>query len=128
MISIKKLACFCVVGFSGLLPFSASAATDSITATVPFAFVVNGRTMPAGAYEVQSSDSSAVLYIRGSKSGAVVASNPGGAPNSTDKPGLVFERHGSTTYLVGVRMAAEGNRNLGSPVRPTEQGSAVALR
>ena len=110
MINLKKLGISAAIGVSALLPISAFAAIDSITATVPFAFVVNGRTMPAGAYEVETSESGAILYIRSSKNAVLVASNPASSAISTAKPGLVFEKHGQAVYLVGVRLNAEGER------------------
>ena len=129
MINLKNLGISAAIGVCALLPISAFAATDSISANVPFAFVVNGRTMPAGAYEVENSESGAILYIRSSKNAVLVASNPANAATSTAKPGLVFEKRGETVYLVGVRLNAEGERNLPSPAHPAVQvGTAAALR
>lgn len=77
-----------------------SAAESSITLHVPFAFVVAGKTMPAGAYTVDTDGT--VVAVRGRAGTALVSSGPSAfKPNA--KPALIFSRQGSTTYLVGIR-------------------------
>ena len=128
MISIQKLITFVVIGFAALTPTSVFAASDSLTAHVPFPFVVDGRTLPPGSYQIESSESGAVLCIRNNKTGVLVASSPESATNSPAKPGLVFERHGSAIYLVGIHMSANGNRSLTPSFRSEPQPAPVALR
>ena len=87
-----------------------SAAESSITLHVPFAFVISGKTMPAGAYTVETDGS--VVAVRGSAGAAIVAS--GQELGSRDAaPGLIFSRRGGTAYLVGVR-TQEDARAIGS--------------
>jgi hypothetical protein len=76
------------------------AADSSITLHVPFAFVVNGKTMPAGAYTIDTDGT--VVAVRGSAGTAMVTSGPRNF-DANAKPALIFSRQGGTTYLVGVR-------------------------
>lgn len=78
----------------------ASGAENSVIFQVPFAFVVAGRTMPAGSYTVETSGS--IVAVRGSGSSVLVASGPP-AIESDLQPGLIFSKHGGASYLVGVR-------------------------
>jgi hypothetical protein len=77
-----------------------SAAESTITLHVPFAFVVGGKTMPAGAYTVETNGS--VVSVRGNTGSAIVTSGPE-AVRPAAQPGLIFARRGGATYLVGVR-------------------------
>jgi hypothetical protein len=93
---------------------SVSAAESSITLQVPFAFVVEGKPMPAGLYIVETSGS--VVAIRGSAGSAMVTSGPRSIRRDA-APGLIFSRRGTTTYLVGVRTEDDA-RSIGlSPLQ-----------
>ena len=91
----------------------AFAADTSITLRVPFAFVVAGRTMPAGAYTIEASGS--VVAVRGSGASVLVAGEPQSFVPYAE-PGLIFSRHGGTSYLVGVRTEEE-TRSIGSGLK-----------
>jgi hypothetical protein len=87
-----------------------SAADASITLHVPFAFVVGGKTMPAGAYTVETDGS--IVAVRGTAGSAIVTSGPQ-AFRPAAQPGLIFARRGGATYLVGVRTENDA-RMIGS--------------
>jgi hypothetical protein len=81
--------------------------TDVLHANVPFAFVVNGQTLPAGRYTIQRDDLfSTVLLIRGegdNHSAVFVSSDPdGGHDPAGSKPVLTFQRHENEYRLATV--------------------------
>jgi hypothetical protein len=96
-----------------MLPASAFGATDVIKVNVPFAFVVAGQHMPAGSYDLQSSDTGAVLYIQGQGGNIMVASETV-STGSNVKPALFFEKHNGTNVLVKARMADLSTRSVPS--------------
>ena len=78
-----------------------------LEAKVPFPFVVNGQTFPAGTYTVQRDDmSSSVLLIRGEKNNhaaAFVATTPdGGHDPAGSQPTMQFKRHETQYRLASV--------------------------
>ena len=85
-----------VLGF-GLCAASAQA-QEEVIVKVPFAFVVQGRTLPAGNYVVsRATDDQSVMVIRGEdanrKSMAIVMTMPAdGHDPAGDKPALTFSR------------------------------------
>lgn len=95
----------------------AFAASPTIQAQVPFAFMVGNRKMPAGSYTVSSSSNeSSVFYIHGVGQAVAVLSSPlGAAVPDGSKPGLVFQTRGSERYLVGIRMYGEAGRSIAAP-------------
>jgi hypothetical protein len=82
--------------------------TEVAQAKVPFAFVVNGRTLPAGTYRVEREDmqSSIVLLIRDAKHqhvGTFVATIPDyGRDPAGSRPALSFTRQGNQYRLSGI--------------------------
>jgi hypothetical protein len=70
-------------------------AQDTLAVKVPFSFLVNGRTLPAGNYTItRDSMASSVYLIRGDKGGAFVATVPsGGHDPAGNRPSLTFVRH-----------------------------------
>ena len=78
------------------------ARAETVEVKVPFAFHVQGQTLPAGEYRVErSTDNPAILFIRGehgSHASAMTSSiEAAGQDPSGDKPTLVFTR-GETGY------------------------------
>lgn len=88
-----------VIVFGALLCVGATAgiarAQDTLEVKVPFPFLVNGHTMPAGNYTIsRDSMASSVFLIRGDKAGTFVATVPsGGHDPAGNRPSLQFVRH-----------------------------------
>jgi hypothetical protein len=84
-----------------------ASAADVLEAKVPFPFVVNGKTFPAGQYTIErTSMGESVLLIRGEHGNdvaAFVATHPAGrqAP-SGNMPALQFKRHENECRLSAV--------------------------
>ena len=86
-------ACLLVAGATANV-----AAASVAEVKVPFSFVVNGRTLPAGQYMIERDElSSSVLLIRGEKNNhtaTFVWTIPaGGQDPAGTVPALIFKRH-----------------------------------
>ena len=90
-----------------VLTSGTAAAADVLEAKIPFPFVVNGQTLPAGQYTIERSDfGPAVLLIRGergTKGAAFVGVRPAGEKSpSSDKPALQFKKYENAYTLSAV--------------------------
>ena len=101
------------VGVLGLLLVAAcaNAQTLGVTANVPFDFVVNKATMPAGEYSVKaiSESSAAALALRNrdSNSTMIALSNEARSLNPSQETKLVFHRYGERYFLSQIWVAGE---------------------
>ena len=80
-----------------------------VQANVPFPFVVNGRTLPAGKYAVERDDltpSALVIRPENGKGGTVVMAMPdAGTDPAGNRPALTFDRFENQYRLSGVWQA-----------------------
>ena len=88
-----------VIGLGALMCLAATAgralAQDTLEVKVPFSFLVNGHTLPAGNYTITRDNmASSVFLIRGDKVGTFVATVPsGGHDPAGNRPSVTFVRH-----------------------------------
>ena len=109
-----------------LVTTAASAQTVRLKANVPFSFVVNRATLPAGEYSAESMDDQGiVLAIRSSngKGTNLVVSNSCQSLNAASHTKLVFHRYGSRYFLS--QAWVEGN-TLGRELAPSPREKEVA--
>ena len=141
---MKRLYLRILVAFTALAGFAIAAKAqviDQVVATIPFEFVVNGKTLPPGTYTVKrvSNDRSAGLVLssfENRQSAVVLPMEVEYAP--TDKPQLTFETAGDEHFLSQIRTAdnvynipvsreaillAQGKSNTGSAPQGTSSGS-----
>ena len=120
----RQIASF--FGVFGLLLVAACANAQSVNvkANVPFDFVVDNVTIPAGAYSIQSindSIGSPTLMIRGNKVGRLVGSNGAENLNPAATSHLLFHRYGNTYFLAQIWVQGERHgRELRQTRRETE--------
>lgn len=120
----RQIASF--LGVFGLLLVAACANAQSVNvkANVPFDFVVDNVTIPAGAYSIQSindSIGSPTLMIRGNKVGRLVGSNAAENLNPAATSHLLFHRYGDTYFLAQIWVQGERHgRELRQTRRETE--------
>jgi hypothetical protein len=117
-----------VLGVLGLLLVAACANAQSlnVTANVPFDFVVDKATLPAGAYSIQSISSSAsTLAIRSKdrKTQMVVLPNNAQHLNPSSKSCLVFHRYGEQYFLSQIWVAGDSS---GAELRMTRREAEIA--
>jgi hypothetical protein len=91
-----------VLAFVGM----AVAQSTYVVANVPFSFVVNGTTMPAGSYRLMQTDEHRILIIKGPAE-AFVHEIPAEALDPAAQTELVFQRYGDTYVLSQVWRAGE---------------------
>jgi hypothetical protein len=98
-----------------------------IVIDVPFEFVVNGKTMPAGRYRVQKPlpDSDCVFYIskEGGNEGTSFATNAAVDISAPNKAALIFHHYGSQHYLAEV-LTGSNNTGYRLPVSNEERAAA----
>ena len=75
-------------------PFSVTASAQDMTCRVPFGFIVNGKTLPAGHYTVAKTNG--VVMLKSERDGAVVLGIPAGQRTDKSSGGsLVFLKTGT---------------------------------
>jgi hypothetical protein len=79
-----------------LSPLAVSLGAAEVTCQVPFAFAVNGASLPAGHYTVSTRDNT--LIFRGLTRGAIVLGQPTESRTRTT-PKLVFDKQGDEYTL-----------------------------
>ncbi len=111
-----------------LVVAGASAQSVNLKANVPFDFVVDNATLPAGSYSIQSindANGSPTLVIRGEtvKAGRLVSSNPAEKLNAAATSHLLFHRYGDTYFLAQIWMQGEQH---GRELRMTRREAEIA--
>ena len=98
----------------------------TLKASVPFAFTVQGRDMPAGEYVVDRANNSAtiILKCREHSISVIVPTNTLESPNSQNTGKLVFHRYGDQYFLAEVW----GDGRDGRQLPPTKQERNLALQ
>jgi hypothetical protein len=107
---------------------AAAQGLSRIVVDVPFEFIVNGKTLPAGKYSVSRvhEDSGYVLYIKkdGSNEGTSFTTNAAVNMSAPNKVALIFHHHGSDHYLAEVWT---GSNNIGYRL-PASRAELAAAR
>lgn len=112
MASIKPAS---VIGaFAIVLSAAAAGHAQTIEANVPFQFHVQGATLPAGQYELQTDMSSGLVMLRGERGtpgAAFVLTMPAsGVDPAGAKPALTFSRYENGYRLTGIWESAHDGR------------------
>ena len=90
-----------VVGLTGLVNAQMS---TIFKAQVPFEFVANGKTMPAGECIIEVvGDGRTLLSINGGKQQAYAFPITAESPNASKEAALVFHQYGERYFLAGVK-------------------------
>jgi hypothetical protein len=100
-----------------VLTAGTASAAGVLEAKVPFPFVVNGQSFPAGQYRIERVGSgSSVLLIRGdgaSRTAALVATRPAAEQSpGSDMPALQFKKHENEYRLSAVWESATDGQEL----------------
>jgi len=106
---MKNLTAIALFVAAGIVTAGSALAQDhKVTATVPFNFTVNGRTLPAGNYTIGTDvNSPYILRISDRQKGvnAMAVTIPDSSASADNK--LVFHRYGSQYFLSEIRTANE---------------------
>ena len=110
-----------------LMAAAASAQTIHMRVTVPFNFIADGTTLPAGQYDIQTLGTTGkLLSIRNLNSwaGILVLSNSSESSNPSSRTKLVFHRYGNRYFLA--ELWVQGH-NTGNQVAPASHEKEVAM-
>jgi hypothetical protein len=90
--------------------FAFGQSNEAMTVTIPFAFQVAGKALPAGHYLVVSTSSDTVLDLREIKGphGTFLTGLPVGSSQAREKSTLVFARNGDQYRLAQVNYGNAG--------------------
>jgi len=120
---LSCIAAAAVVFVVGPLDVTTSAA--GMNCRVPFSFIVNGKTLPAGTYNIDNNNG--VLTLKGAQDAAIVLST--GTSRAADRSGrgsVVFFRSGSRYDLIEIWDADGSGREVRRSHRPKEERRAGA--
>lgn len=98
-----------LAGFAGLAIAAQAQEVDHVVVTIPYEFVVDGTTLPAGSYEVRRASGrieSRILLLSSYNNRASVLLVPFEVENArNDKPQISFERVGHQYVLSEIQTA-----------------------
>ena len=127
---MKKYARF-LVAIAFILGLSGAAKAenqDGVIATLPFSFVVGGKTLPAGTYTMRtvSGESGLLMITNHDTSKSVFVLPYVNDSASTDKPELDFQRGGDEHFLSSIHTALRDYRIPVSQSALTEATAAAS--
>ena len=122
----KMLGCLSMAALAVVLAAPVSAQILTLRASVPFDFVVSGRTMPAGDYVLGTLGDVGLLRVQNTVAGITPAfsmTNAGAGPSDSDSAFLTFRRYGNDYFLAEIwNGSAAVGRSV--PMSPTEREKA----
>jgi len=105
---MKKYGVAILILMLAALAGLASAQTRTITAEVPFDYVVNGKTMLAGECTVKAEDNGqAILWISSDNARMAVLPNATESNKASDMTKLVFHKYGDRYFLASIEREGE---------------------
>jgi hypothetical protein len=124
----------CVVASAMVLGVASIARADdqTVTAKVPFDFMVGGSRMPAGTYVISTvGDNGGMIAIAGENTRKAVytLTIPLGNKDQTAPPQLAFEKVGGEYVLTHITLeGTDGHRTAVAPVAQKRGTTALAAR
>jgi hypothetical protein len=123
VVAISLVATISVVGMASVF--------GKLTANIPFDFMVNGKQLPAGKYDVKSgSIGGTIVLFNAEQSKSVIAQAATTSHRGSDEARLVFRRYGSQYFLAKVvspTQSIELGRTKAEREAAKSAGSKLAL-
>jgi len=117
----KYAATLLILMLAGLTGLANAQTGTTIIAEVPFDYIVNGKTMPAGEISVKvENNGQAYLEITSGQRSAFAIPNPDETARPAEETSLVFHKYGDRYFLAGVKRAGQ-NRNYELPAGSLEK-------
>jgi hypothetical protein len=104
--TMKTLAKAALIGAMALAAVTSALAQDTVKATIPFAFNVGAKAMPAGPYEVRRSLSNSVVLRNLNTNDNVVALTMTDSSTVPARTALVFHQYGDSFFLAQISSPA----------------------
>jgi hypothetical protein len=126
----KVLGCLSMAALAVVLAAPASAQTRTLKASVPFDFVVAGRTLPAGDYAVSGVNALGVLEVQNVSGGATpifTTSSSSGDPAVPGEAFLTFHRYGGDYFLATICDGYTGGRSIRMSSAERERANMASL-
>ena len=128
----RLLGCLSMAALAIVLAAPVSAQTVTVRVSVPFDFLVGGRTMPAGDYIVATSGNTGMVLVQNLTRGIVPVMAPSNAtdgPRDTGKAFLAFRRYGSDYFLAKIwDGSADAGRSLPTSTIEREKAKTASIR
>ncbi|HZC22090.1 MAG TPA: hypothetical protein VE866_02035 [Candidatus Binatia bacterium] len=100
----KKQVATLILAVVGMMGLANAQSLSTIKAQVPFNFVANGRTMPAGECVITVlGPNQKRLSISSGKQHTFAYSIPDESPKARQRTALVFHRYGNQYFLIGIK-------------------------
>jgi hypothetical protein len=114
--TMRKLTMNLFLACSATVVIGAAFAAESyqLNASVPFGFEVNGRTMPAGSYDVRQTQAG-VPSLRNNSNGRTVFTQCTGEKEGKGQARLIFHRYGDHYFLAEIWSPGK----LGTVMKPS---------
>ena len=100
----------CILGLFAAVPTKAQLPGEPIRVAIPFDFIVRGKTLPAGKYEIRRiGDEPDALIVTnvGNHQRAIFESEPVEAARTHKRGEIVFHEYGETYYLAQIWTGGE---------------------
>jgi len=95
-----------LAGLTGLV--NAQVVHPRVVAQIPFEYVANGKTMPAGEYTIMAQgDGTPILWIRSGNENLMALPHATQSLNASEKTVLVFHRYGDRYFLASISRRGE---------------------
>src|SRR3954467_6809215 len=113
-----------VAALAVFTPLYITASAEELKCRVPFSFIVNGRTLPAGSYAIVGNNGA--LLVRGAHASAFVMGTASSKPaNRSGLGSLVFLKSGSRYQLIEVWQGDGRGHQVLSPRQVEERTRAA---
>ncbi len=108
LVSIATLSIIFTLAITGLANLK-----NSVTVDIPFAFTVQGKTLPAGEYVIAPGRIEGTVVITNKKTGEFTLSTAMHVSGKTDNSArLIFRRYGQQAFLAEVYDGTDGGQSL----------------
>ena len=108
-----------------IAPLYITASAAELNCRVPFSFIVNGKTLPAGAYTIDTSGGA--MLVRGAQTSAYVSANAALRPAARSGRGsVVFLKTGDRYHLIEVWGGDGRGREVQLSTRQQEERRAAS--
>ena len=106
---------------------AARAESQELRAAIPFEFIVSGKTLPAGTYDVSTMFGSlGAVQLRSERGGVMVLAGPASRGDGSQATELSFNRYGDRYFISRIRFSSDREYKVQPSTAEREMVKAVA--